>query len=267
MRIVKALGYRIVLLSPVLLILLLWQITTSLNSSVFFPTPVTIANRCIELWTSNRPDLFFLGETVYDDILPSVARLLLGWSIGAVAGIALGFVVGSSKLLSDLLNPVLQFLRSIPGPALIPIFIIIFGTGTAMRVTLIAFGSIWPVLINSIEAMKTVDPVTIATSKVLRLPRSARMTRIIFPACLPKVFAGLRVSLSLSVILMVVSELVASTDGIGNKIQSAQMMYMLTDVWCGILLLSLIGFTLNIIFVKVEARVLHWHSGSRGRMA
>ncbi len=250
---------------PLLGLLAVWQLSTSYYASIYFPTPTAIATRSLELWTSADQRQMFLGDVVFTDILPSVGRLLLGWMIGGIVGIGAGFLIGGYKTVSDFIDPVLQFLRAIPGPALVPVFIVLFGTGTSMRVALIAFGSLWPVLLNTIEAARTVDEVKIATAKVLRLPPLARFLRIVVPASLPKLFAGLRVSLSLAVILMVVSELVASTNGIGHSIQTAQMMFLLTDVWSGILLLALIGSGLNAVFVAIEARALKWHAGSKGR--
>ena len=125
-----------------------------------------------------------------------------------------------------------------------------------MRVTLIAFGSVWPILLNTIEGTRTVDPVQIDTARAYRLPSHARLWRIVLPAAMPKIFAGVRVSLALAVILMVVSELVASTNGIGYRIQNSQIMFLLTDMWCGIVLLALLGYTLNWLFLKVEDRAL-----------
>jgi ABC-type nitrate/sulfonate/bicarbonate transport system permease component len=134
-----------------------------------------------------------------------------------------------------------------------------------MRVVLIAFGSVWPVLLNTIEGTRTVDPLQLDTGAAFKLPRRARLWHIVLPAAMPKIFAGMRVSLSLAVILMVVSELVASTNGIGYRILNSQIMFLLTDMWCGIVLLAVIGYTLNALFVKVENHVLSWHRGARGR--
>src|SRR5262249_52128806 len=153
----------------------------------------------------------------------------------------------------------------IPGPALVPVFILLLGTESMMRIVLIAFGSVWPVLLNTIEGTRTVDPLQLDTASVFKLPSRARLWRIVLPAAMPKIFSGMRVSLSLAVILMVVSEFVASTSGIGYRIQHAQIMFMLTDMWCGIVLLAIIGYTLNALFLKVEGNVLNWHRGARGR--
>jgi ABC-type nitrate/sulfonate/bicarbonate transport system permease component len=250
-----------------LALILLWQYATMRAGSIFFPPPLEIAQRAIGLWLSGPPSRLFLGDGFFQDVIPSVLRMLGGWALAVAIGVPLGVVIGRSRAASDLTNPTLQFLRAIPGPALIPVFIILLGTGVTMRVTLIAFGSIWPILLNAIEGTRTVDPVQIDTARAYRLPAHARLWRIVLPAAMPKIFAGVRVSLALAVILMVVSELVASTNGIGYRIQNSQIMFLLTDMWCGIVLLALLGYTLNWMFLKIEDRVLAWHRGARGQAA
>ena len=248
-------------------LLVLWQYLAMRAESIFFPTPINILKRAGELWLSGPPRQLFLSEGVFQDVLPSLFRLLSGWALAVLVGVPLGILIGRSRNAADLTNPTLQFLRAIPGPALIPVFIILLGTETTMRIALIAFGSIWPILLNTIEGARTVDPIQLDTARAYQLPPYARLWRIVLPAAMPKIFAGMRVSLSLAVILMVVSELVASTNGIGYRIQNAQIVFLLTDMWCGIVLLALLGFTLNLLFLKLEDRALGWHHGARGRHA
>ena len=248
-------------------LVIVWEYAARKAGSIFFPPPSDILHRAVTLWLSGPPSRLFLSGSVFQDVIPSLLRLLGGWALAVLVGVPLGILIGRSRNLSDFFNPALQFLRAIPGPALIPVFIILLGTESTMRVTLIAFGCVWPILLNTIEGTRTVDPVQLDTVKAFRIPRHARLWRIVLPAAMPKIFAGMRVPLSLAVILMVVSELVASTSGIGYRIQNAQIMFLLTDMWCGIVLLALIGYTLNWLFLKVEKRVLAWHRGARGRTA
>ena len=250
-----------------IVLVIVWEYAARKAGSIFFPAPSEILHRAATLWLSGPPQRLFLSDSVFQDVIPSLLRLMGGWALAVLIGVPLGILIGRSRNLSDLVNPALQFLRAIPGPALIPIFIILLGTESTMRVTLIAFGSVWPILLNTIEGTRTVDPVQLDTVQAFRIPRHARLWRIVLPAALPKIFAGMRVSLALAVILMVVSELVASTSGIGYRIQNAQIMFLLTDMWCGIVLLALIGYTLNWLFLKFEGRVLGWHRGARGRTA
>jgi ABC-type nitrate/sulfonate/bicarbonate transport system permease component len=248
-------------------LIILWQVLAVRAGSIFFPSPYNILVRSAELWLSGPASHLFLSDNVFRDIVPSLSRLLVGWCAAVVIGVPLGLLIGLSRRTSDVLDLPLQFLRSIPGPALVPVFIILFVTESAMRIILIAFGSVWPVVLNTIEGIETVDPIQLDTARVFGLPGMARLMRIILPAASPKIFAGMRVSLALAVILMVVSELVASTNGIGYRIQNAQIMFILTDMWCGIALLALLGYTLNWLFLKLENWLLAWHRGARARVA
>jgi ABC-type nitrate/sulfonate/bicarbonate transport system permease component len=262
---VRAFQFVVIRFGLGICLIALWQYMAMRAGSIFFPPPTEIARRAVELWFSGPPSRLFLGEQVFQDIVPSLLRLLAGWGLAVTFGIVFGTLIGRSQKISELLDPSLQFLRAIPGPALVPVFLLLLGTESTMRIVLIAFGSIWPVLLNTIEGMRTVDPIQLDTASAFRLPRGARLLRIVLPAAMPKIFAGIRVSLSLAVILMVVSELVASTNGIGYRILNAQIMFLLTDMWCGIVLLAVIGCTLNVLFLKVEDNVLNWHRGARGR--
>lgn len=248
-------------------LIVIWQIATARIHSIFFPTPAEILRHAIDLWLSGPVEHLFLSEAVFKDVLPSIGRLLTGWSLAVALGTALGVLMGRSRQVFDFADPILQFLRSLPGPALVPIFIILFGTEAEMRIILIAFGTIWPVLLNTIDGVRAVDPVQIDTARSFRLPTSALIARTILPAALPKIMAGAKISLSLAIILMVVSEFVASTNGIGYEILNAQMTLLLTDLWCGILLLALLGFFLNALFGLLEKRLLYWHRGAHQRGA
>jgi ABC-type nitrate/sulfonate/bicarbonate transport system permease component len=246
-------------------LLVVWQLAAMRAGSIFFPPPMELVQRAGELWLSGAPSALFLGTGVFNDILPSLARLLAGWSLAAAVGILVGVLIGRSRAFSDLLDPSLQFLRAVPGPALIPMFLILLGTESTMRISLIAFGSVWPVLLNTIEGVRTVDPLQIETARAFKLPAHARLFRVILPAAMPKMFAGLRVSFSLAIILMVVSEFVASTNGIGYRILVSQIMLQLTDMWCGIVLLAVPGLSLNFVFEWIEHHTLRWHRGARQR--
>jgi len=249
----------------VILLVVLWEVAAVRASSMFFPPPLTIAAHAFSMWFSGPADKLFLSSYVYHDVVPSVARLIAGWAIAVAAGVALGAAIGRSRLLARLLMPSIEFLRSLPGPALIPIFLVLLGTEAEMRIALIAFGSVWPILLNTIEGVSTIDAVQVAAARVFKLPTRARIVRVIIPSALPKIFAGMRIALSISVILMVVSELVASTNGIGHQISEAQTLFKLRDMWAGIMLLAILGLSLNGLFSLLERRVLHWHRGARRR--
>jgi len=155
------------------------------------------------------------------------------------------------------------FARTLPPVALVPVFIVIFKLGAQMVVATIAFGAIWPVLLNTIDGARSIDKVQMETARAYRLPWHQRVTRLILPAAAPKIFAGLRLSLSLALVLMVVAELVGTANGIGYEMDNAANTFDLPGLWSGIVLLGILGLALNAALLAVEHRVLAWSRDAR----
>jgi ABC-type nitrate/sulfonate/bicarbonate transport system permease component len=250
--------------AALVVIVVVWQIAATLGDSVFFPPPSEIVTRMGELWLSGPPPLF-LSDAVATDIAPSLIRMLAGLTAGAVLGVCLGVLLGMSGLASALLMPSFHFLRSIPATALLPVFLILLSTGWTMRVVFIAFGVMWPVLLNTMEGVRSIDPARVETAKAFGLSGRVRLFRVILPSAMPKILAGLSTAIPLGLILTVVSEFVAASDGIGFQTLDAQRHFRLTDMWAGILLIAITGLLLTLAFRFVESRVLRWHTGATRR--
>jgi sulfonate transport system permease protein len=197
------------------------------------------------------------------DLGSSLEHLLAGYAIAAVAGIALGAALWSLRYAREATAPYMYFLYVLPAPVLVPAAMTLFGIGFTMKVVLIAFAALWPTLLNTLDGMRGVDAVKIDTSKVLGLSRPRNVLQVVLPAAAPQIVAGLRNSLQVAIILMVVSEWEASTDGIGYYIVSAQQNFDYVGMWSGIIVLAIIGTVANLLFVVAENRALHWHYGAR----
>lgn len=236
-----------------------WQLLTSYARDTYFPTPVTIVRKMHELWFSGPASHLFLTEGATGDILPSLGRLLTGWAIGGTIGIVLGLVLGRSRSALDYVGPLINFGRALPAPALLPLFLVLFKIGTPVQLATIIFGVVWPVLLNTIHGAQSVDPVQVETALAFRTSRVRRLYAVILPAALPKIFSGLRISLALSLVLMVISELVGATNGIGYQFQVASHAFDLPATWAWIVLLGVLGNLLNWLFLIVERRVLTWN--------
>jgi ABC-type nitrate/sulfonate/bicarbonate transport system permease component len=140
----------------------------------------------------------------------------------------------------------------------VPVFLFVFKIGTPMEVAAIIFGVIWPVLVNSIDGARHIHPRYLETARAFRLPPAARVMRVILPAAGPKILAGLRLSLALALVLMIISEFAGSTDGIGNEMLTAQSTFDIPLMWQVIGLLGLLGMLLNGLFALAERRLLSW---------
>ncbi|GAB1514729.1 ABC transporter permease [Actinophytocola sp. KF-1] len=240
-----------------------WQVATVLAEDPFFPPPATIGRTMVDLWLSGPASQLWLSDAVFNDVVPSVLRLLSGWAAAGIAGIVLGLMLGRSDKLHDYFSPTISFLRSIPPPALLPVFLVLFPIGTPMQLATIVFGVIWPVLLNTIDGAHTLDETVVETTRSMRLSKPRFLATVVLPAALPKIFAGLRVSLSLALILMVISELVGSTNGIGYQMISDQRDFAFTEMWAAIVLLGILGYVLNVLLLAVQNRVIGWHTRSK----
>jgi ABC-type nitrate/sulfonate/bicarbonate transport system permease component len=138
------------------------------------------------------------------------------------------------------------------------VFLVLFGIGTTMQLATIVFGALWPVLLNAVDGARSLDRVQEETARSLRTPLVHRTLLVVLPAALPKIFAGLRLSLSIAVLLMVVSELVGAANGIGYELMFAQRQFDFPVMWAWIALLGFVGFGLNTLLLLVERRVLRW---------
>lgn len=237
---------------------MVWQLAaTAADDPVFWPPFTAVAAR---LWTAWLANPAAWTESVW----PSISRLLAGWAVAAILGIGGGIAIGHSKVVRDGAAPTVAFLRSIPPPALLPVVLVLLGAGDGMRIVLIVFGVVWPVLLNTADGVASVDPVQRDTARAYRLTALDTMARVVLPAAAPRILAGLRVSLSIAVILMVISELYATANGIGFELIQAQRTFRSLDVWAIILLLGIIGFALNAILTAVETRALPWRRLAEG---
>jgi len=250
------LGGLLLRTSVLVVLLVAWQvITTVVDNPVSWPTFTDVLARFWERWATDP-------EAWLESLAPSLGRLLAGWLAAVVIGIGIGLLIGLSDRARDYVNPIIQFLRAIPPPALLPLFIVLLGIGDAMKAAMILFGVVWPILLNTADGVASVDLLQRETARVYRIAFRDELLRIVLPSAAPKIFAGLRVSLSIAVILMVISEMVATVNGVGFELVQAQRSFRSLDVWAAIVLLGIIGYTLNAILGAVEGVVLRWHRGA-----
>jgi ABC-type nitrate/sulfonate/bicarbonate transport system permease component len=242
-----------------------WQAATVAHHSVYFPPPTRIVRHLYQRWFSGPATHAFLTDEAVGDVLPSLGRMAAGFLLAAVAGVLLGAVVGRSRTVYALCDPVLQFARAVPPPALVPVFVVVFSFGTPMQLASIAFSAVWPVLINTADGVRHTDPLRIDVVTVLRLTPPERLMLLYLPSALPRIFAGLRLSLSLSLILMVFSELLPGTEnGIGFTLTDAQSRSDLLTVWACLVLLGVLGYLLNALLLAVERRTAVRGRGESG---
>jgi ABC-type nitrate/sulfonate/bicarbonate transport system permease component len=247
------LGTLFVIGLPALLVLG-WWLASDDSVNPYWPPLRTILTTFPDVWTVDR---------LRADVLPSLLRLLAGYASAAVVGVVLGTVIGSYRRVRAVCEPVLEFLRAVPPPVLVPVVMLFAGIGDTMKIAVIASGCVWPVLLNTVEGVRALDSVMSETARSYGVTGIARLRSVVLPAASPQIFAGLRQALSLGLILMVISEMFAASNGIGFTIVQFQRGFAIPDMWTGILVLGLLGFLLSVVFQLVERRVLGWYHGVR----
>jgi ABC-type nitrate/sulfonate/bicarbonate transport system permease component len=236
---------------PVLLAIV-WWVGSAKYHSIYFPSLEIIMEQFRKIW---------MFDHVFIDIVPSLKHLAWGYGIALGVGIGLGIILGLARKLDDAVWPVLEFARAMPGVALLPLFMILFGIGSTMKIVLIAFGTFWPILLNTIDGIRSVEPLLHDVAASFQLSFWNRLRYIILPAASPQIFAGARVSLSIGIILILVSEMVGADRGIGYFVRSSERSFAIPEMWSGLIALGLLGYLLNSLFRIFEAWALAWHHG------
>lgn len=238
--------------AAVLAVLFAWSDSAG---SFYFPPATEVAESFSETW---------LSSGFSEDVVPSLIRLLAGYAVGVLGGIACGVLIAEQRALRLATAPIVEFLRALPASALIPTFILALGVGETSKIAMIAFGCFWPVLLSTVDGISAGDETYRTTARAYRIDPMRRLWHVTLPAAAPQIAAGMRTSVSLALILMVVSEMVASTGGIGHFVLQAQSQFDMPAMWAGIVLIGLLGYLLNALFTLAEHRVLRWHYEERG---
>ena len=190
--------------------------------------------------------------------LASFHRTLLGFFIAVAIAIPLGIFMGWFKRLEKIVDPLMQICRNTATLALYPVFILVFGLGELSKVGIIFWGSIWPILINTIEGVKTVDPLLIKAARSMAMSRFGLFLHVILPAAVPSIITGLRISATRSIIILVAAEMLGASAGLGFLIFDAQHKYEVEKMYAGIVVLIMLGMSVNYLIVRLEQYLTRW---------
>ena len=201
---------------------------------------------------------FFSGELISDS-LSSLYRVLVGFIIGASLALPIGLLMGANRTVNQLLNPLVQILRPIPPIAYIPLSILWFGLGNPPAFFLISLGAFFPVLMNTISGVRNVDSIYLRAARNLGARGPVLFTRVIFPAALPYILAGLRVGLGVAFIVVIVAEMIAVNNGLGYRILEAREFFWSDKIIVGMFAIGLLGLGLDLAMERLNAHLLRWH--------
>jgi ABC-type nitrate/sulfonate/bicarbonate transport system permease component len=205
------------------------------------------------------------GATLFSSgILPwSYAQTLLrvaqGYGYAVIFGVGLGILMGSFPMMHRALITLIELLRPLPSAAIIPVVMLFLGLGDGMKVFIIAWASFFPILLNTMSGVRNIDPTLLETARTFRFSTRQALVKFILPGASPQIATGMRMSLSLALILGVTTELVAGENGIGFFILQAERRFRAAEMYAGVVTLGVVGYALNWAFLKIEGWALAWH--------
>lgn len=231
----------------------LWQLVASfkLISPVFLPAPD-------RAWAALMRGLA-TGDLT-SKLVGTLEHMAYGWLAASIAGIALGALIGSSRLMRAYIAPSLEFLRPLPVSAIIPVAIAMLGLTQGMALFVIAFGAIWPIMLATIHGFAAVEPRLYEVARALQMSRPAVVFKIALPSALPDILAGMRLSLTVALILSVVCEVLAGLDGLGHWVLLSARAFRSADLFAGVILLGATGYLTSVAMSLAERRLLAWQS-------
>ncbi len=240
----------------IVVLAILWELSVRL-AIIQSPNWPALSQVFVSFWELFRDGTFF---TVFG---PTLQRLALGYVAAALSGISIGLAMGYYRWIHRLLDPIVEILRPIPSPAYIPVAILFLGIGDIMKVFMIAFAAFFPILLNTVAGVRSVDPVLIDTGRTFGLGTRQVVRKVVFPSALVYIFTGLRISLAIALILTVIAEEVAGNSGIGFYLLNAQRSFLVPEMYASVVALAILGFALNRLFLLIESRVLSWNVASQ----
>jgi len=238
---------------PVLLIAL-WWFASAGSTNTFFPP----LQRTLERLAQLAPTPAFLMN-----VGSSVGNLLLSFVLASVIGVLLGLALGLVRPLSWLTEPTIHFFRAIPPVALVPIFVSLIGFGNETRILSITLAAVFPILISTIDGVRAGEPTLEMVSRVYRLSAVDRLFSVMLPAAGPRILSGMQVSLITAFVVMIASEMLGSSTGLGAATLLAQQSFAIPDMWAGILVLGVLGYASTALFTLLRRRVLRWYIASQ----
>lgn len=234
----------------IVLLLVVWWITSSSSTNIFFPPLQSILET---LYRDLTNGVLIVGAAF------SLKNLFVGLFSAIIIGVVAGLAIGEINVLRAVLQPFIDLARSIPQAALVPLIIGAFGLGAGPKIYTIAFACVFPILLNTIDGVRGVEPTIRRFASVYRIPRLKYYWKVILPGAMPQIFAGIRVALPIGITVMVVSELFAAKQGIGFYILNSSSTFHMTQTWAGAILVGVIGYGLAVLFSKLERIPLKWY--------
>ncbi|MEE2060553.1 ABC transporter permease [Rhodococcus artemisiae] len=229
----------------------LWEIAprVGLVDEVFLPPLTTVLEAFRELVANGQ---------LAEHLGASLSRALTGFAIALVLAVPLGVAIGWYKPVAESLNPILEIFRNTAALALLPVFVLILGIGETSKIALVIYASAFPILLNTISGVRTVDPLLVKSARSLGLPSYRLFQKVILPAAVPTIFTGIRMAAASSILVLIAAEMVGAKAGLGYLITASQLNFQIPNMYAGIIAISIVGLVFNGILVTIERRLSRW---------
>jgi len=233
-------------------ILVLWEVLskTAIVNNIFLPP----FSKVIKTFFT----LIFTSE-MWVHIYHTLLRCFTGYFVAALVGVPIGLIMGRSNKIYNLLEPSVEILRPIPSAAIIPVAILFLGIDNSMKIFVITFACLWPILINTIAGVHGIDKILIETAQTFKLSKGKFLVDIVFPASLPGIITGMRISLAIALILAVTVEMIAGNNGIGFFILESERTFLFPEMYAAVICIGVIGYIINKGFLRVTSLFISWH--------
>ncbi|TMS48115.1 ABC transporter permease [Mycobacterium sp. DBP42] len=249
-----ALAWR--LLRPTVVVaafLTLWEVAPRIGlvDKVFLPPFSEVAGAWFTLLGNGQ---------LAEHVSASLSRALAGLAVAIVVSIPLGVAIAWYRPVAEFLNPILELFRNTAALALLPVFVLILGIGETSKVALVIYAASFPILLNTVSGVRTVDPLLVKSARSLGLSPVQLVRKVILPAAVPTIFTGLRMAAASSILVLIAAEMVGAKAGLGYLITAAQLNFQIPDMYAGIVTIALVGVVFNGIVVAVEGRLSGWRA-------
>ena len=230
---------------------LIWEIAPRIGlvDQAFFPT---FSSVLISWW-----NLIITGE-LFAHFIASITRSFTGFALAVIITIPLGLVIGWYQLARELLNPVLELFRNTAALALLPVFMLLMGIGETSKIAIVLFACTWPILLNTIAAVGSVDPLLIKSARSMNISSFKLFLKVILPASVPMIFTGIRMAGTAAILVLIAAEMVGAKEGLGYLITYSQYNFQIPEMYAGILTIALLGLLINQGLSLLERKFSKW---------
>jgi NitT/TauT family transport system permease protein len=240
-----------------LLLLILWHLATAGKAYSLIPPPSQVGLAFYDLAFGGIRNDFFSG-TLLTHVIASVSRVYGGFFLAVLAALPLGLLIGRIEVVRQMLDPMLQILRPIPVTAWLPLAMIIFGIGPTSAIFLVFLGAFYPILINTVFGVRSVEPRLFEAASMLGCSPSAQFAKVVLPASLPAIFTGLRLGLGFAWMIIVIGEMTGVPTGLGAIIMEARQLSRTEIVICGMIAIGVAGFISDRVILMIGRKLLSW---------